>query len=374
MSIKKESLDQVPLFELLFSLNWEDPRLDLQALQIQSGDRVFAITSGCCNILEFLLHDPSVIYAVDINPTQTYLMELKIQAIRHLPYQEFLNFLGISPSENRPALFEQFKQGLSEDCRLYWEKHPVIIRNGVFFSGRFEKLVEKAGRMIRFLQGSQRVRTFFDLKDMHVQKDFFRSSWNTRRVKLIFNLLFNKRTLAKRGLSADYFHFDDGSTSFAQNFYNRYVNAVRDIPVYNNYFLSLYIQGKYNSMNELPECYKEMNYDIIKKNVDKIQLYTSDAQQWFDTMESRSIDCFALSNICELMSLNDTTVLFNAVFRTSKHNARIIFRNLIVPREVPEVLRNSIIKNESLSKELLKQDRSFVYAKVNAYQITHETE
>ena len=37
--------------------------------------------------------------------------------------------------------------------------------------------------------------------------------------------------LARRGLVADYFHFDDGSKSFAESFYNRSKKAFRDIPV-----------------------------------------------------------------------------------------------------------------------------------------------
>ena len=108
MSDKSKTIDQVPLFKLLFTLNWEDPRLDQKALQIQAGDSVFGITSGCCNILEFLLFDPSVIYAVDINPTQSYSMELKIEAIRELNYKEFIQFLGVEQAANRLELFQKF--------------------------------------------------------------------------------------------------------------------------------------------------------------------------------------------------------------------------------------------------------------------------
>ena len=68
----------------------------------------------------------------------------------------------------------------------------------------------------------------------------------------MFNILFNKRMLAKRGLVADYFHFDDGSKSFAESFYNRSKKAFRNLPVKGNYFLSLYLLGKYSNHNEVP--------------------------------------------------------------------------------------------------------------------------
>ena len=370
MSDKRENLNQVQLFKLLFTLNWEDPKLDQQALRIQSGDRVFGITSGCCNILEFLLYDPSVIFAVDINPTQSYLMELKIQAFRNFDHNEFIQFIGIENARNRVELYkDRIAEHLTEDAQQYWQGNLNAIAKGIYFQGRFERFVNIAGKAIRILQGNKRVKKLFKIKDSQEQKAFFDDTWNTRRMKLIFNLMFNKRTLAKKGLNADYFHFDDDSTSFAESFFNRYKKAVRNIPVYNNYFLSLYLQGKYNSTDEMPDCYKKENFETIKARVDRIKIYTKDAQQWFNQMEDESIDCFALSNIAELMSLEETEILFREVLRTASQEARIIFRNLMIPREIPESLTDQIILNKDLSKELLATDRSFVYSKVNAYQI-----
>jgi len=369
MPDKSKTIDQVPLFQLLFSLNWEDPRLDQKALQIQAGESVFGITSGCCNILEFLLYDPSVVYAVDINPTQSYLMELKIEAIRNLSHKQFIQFFGIEKASNSFELYQKFEKHLSKEAQHYWNTNKASIVKGIYFQGRFEKFVNIAGKAVRFLQGKKRVEKLFKIKDDAAQRYFFDNSWNTKRMKLIFKLLFNKRTLAKKGLNADYFHFDDDSKSFTESFFNRYKKAVRNIPVYNNYFLSLYLQGKYNSMDEIPECYKEENFQVIKQRIDRIKLFTQDAQQWFNQMGDESINCFALSNISELMSTDETEVLFKAVLRTASPEARVIFRNLMVPREVPENLQNHIVLNKALSKELIQNDRSFVYSKVHAYRI-----
>ena len=175
--------------------------------------------------------------------------------------------------------------------------------------------------------------------------------------------------LARRGLVADYFHFDDGSKSFAESFYNRSKKAFRDIPIKGNYFLSLYLMGKYRNENEMPAYLKKDNYEIIKSRIDRIRFSTAEAQAWLDDMPDESIDCFALSNICELMSEKDTRRLFTLVSRTGSKNARVIFRNLMIPRDVPEDLRNIIVKDEMLSREIQFNDRSFVYGKVAAYKI-----
>src|SRR6478609_9157719 len=102
--MKKEQ-DQVPLSKLVFTHNWEDPESDHAALQIKRNDAVVAITSGGCNVLGFLLFDPQVIYSIDINPAQSYLLELKIAAMKALDFEEFISFAGLKNYEHRLNLY-----------------------------------------------------------------------------------------------------------------------------------------------------------------------------------------------------------------------------------------------------------------------------
>src|ERR1035438_10868481 len=86
---------QVELSNLLFGMSWEDPSSDRRALAIQPGETLLTVTSGACNTLTLLLEDPGKVYAVDINPSQSYLLELKCAAVRHLDYNELRAFLDI---------------------------------------------------------------------------------------------------------------------------------------------------------------------------------------------------------------------------------------------------------------------------------------
>ena len=114
---------------------------------------------------------------------------------------------------------------------------------------------------------------------------------------------------------------------------------------------------------------KPENFDVIKRNINKLIQVSADCKYWLEQQPDNKFDAFALSNICELMDENDTHKLFKEVIRTAKPGAKIIFRNLMIPREVPENLRSIIVKNELLSKELQQSDRSFVYGKVAAYSV-----
>lgn len=365
----KKQQEQVQLFKLVFTHNWEDPESDHAALRIKSNDVVQAITSGGCNVLGFLLYDPKGIYCVDINAAQSYLLELKIAAIRSFEYKEFIAFSGIKDCNNRPELYHKVRQFLSSDAAAYWDGQSKIISQGFIMNGKYERFIKMAGKFLMLLQGKKKVLSLFGDKTMHEQAVYFDEVWNTKRFKYIFKILFNKRVLARRGLVADYFTFDDGSKSFSDSFYNRSKKGFRDIPIKSNYFLSLYLLGRYSNPNEVPAYLKEENYDTIKLRVDRITIITGEAQQWIDTMPDQSIDCFALSNICELMSEQETLALFTAVARTAKSDARVIFRNLMIPREVPLSLQSSIKKDELLSRQLYDNDRSFVYGKVAAYNV-----
>ena len=361
--------DQVQLSKLVFTHNWEDPISDYEALKIKSQDEILAITSGGCNVLGFLQFDPKIIYSIDINAAQSYLLELKIAAIKTLNFDEFIKFSGLLNSKERLELFKKVELKLSEDALRFWKTRSKILENGFIMNGKYEGFVKFAGLFIKILQGKKRVSKLFAEKTQKQQEEYFDTVWDTKQFKYMFKLLFNKHMLAKRGLVADYFHFDDGSTSFAQSFYNRSKKAFRDLPIKGNYFLSLYLLGKYSSLKDVPDYLKREHFDTIKARIDRIKIITSDAQGWINTMEDKSIDCFSLSNICELMSEDETERLFSAVKRTARNNSRVIFRNLMIPREVPEKFKDTIIKDEPLSNNIYNNDRSFVYGKVAAYNI-----
>src|SRR5215203_6639719 len=68
---------------------WEDPRVDLQALQLNENSRILTISSGGCNALNYLIESPKSVTAVDLNRHHIYLLNLKNAALKFLPtYQD----------------------------------------------------------------------------------------------------------------------------------------------------------------------------------------------------------------------------------------------------------------------------------------------
>jgi S-adenosylmethionine-diacylglycerol 3-amino-3-carboxypropyl transferase len=175
--------------------------------------------------------------------------------------------------------------------------------------------------------------------------------------------------LANSGLSVDYFRFVDGASSFAESFFQISLRAFREIPIASNYFLAQYLLGRYLTPDAVPDFLRRENLAVIRNRLDRIKIITADAKRWLTDRPATSIDAFSLSNICELMSTEETELTFEQVARTAKPGARLCFRNLMVPREVPSSLASKIRLREECSRQLLKEDRSFVYSRVQAYVV-----
>jgi len=361
-----EHRGQVELHKLIYTANWEDPESDRLALRIRPGETLMTITSGACNTLGFLVQDPAVIYTVDINPAQAYQLELKMAAMRSLEYREFVQFLGLVPASDRLRTYSSLRSSLSPKAAKFWDARRNILRKGFLLRGGYETFVKLVGRYIRLGHGRKRVDGLLGANDPKEQGAFYDRFWEIRRTLWVFRLFYNKNVLARMGLEADYFRFDDGSRSFAESFQKKFRKVAHDVPVRGNYFVHLYLKGHYRSLDEVPDYLREDRYGTIRSRLDRIRILTADAKRWLAEQPPASVDCFALSNICELMNLEDTAFTFEQVARTARPGARMSFRNLMIPRTVPAQLESVIRRDPELSARLIREDRSFVYSRVDA--------
>ena len=85
------------LDQVRYSLVWEDSRTLHAALAIGPADHVLVVTSAGCNVLNALLAGPRQVTAIDLNPVQNALLQLKCHLIAHHE-PEALRALSLPPS------------------------------------------------------------------------------------------------------------------------------------------------------------------------------------------------------------------------------------------------------------------------------------
>ncbi|KAL8691537.1 MAG: hypothetical protein Q9218_003261 [Villophora microphyllina] len=111
--------------DYLYAFTWEDPRVDQRLLQIDDNDTILCLTSGGDNLLEYLVSArPRRIHAVDLNPNQNHLLELKIAAFQALPYADVWKMFG---EGHHPAfrnlLLNRLSPHMSSQAFQFWVKN-----------------------------------------------------------------------------------------------------------------------------------------------------------------------------------------------------------------------------------------------------------
>ncbi|KAI2641040.1 hypothetical protein GGS21DRAFT_502767, partial [Xylaria nigripes] len=125
--------------EYIYAFTWEDSRVDERLLDLKSDDVVLAISSAGDNILSYALRSPAKIYAVDLNPSQNHLLELKVAAYQSLGYEDFWKIFGEGKHPDfRSLLVSKMSPHLSSRAFQYWlSNHRIFTKRpgGLYDTG-----------------------------------------------------------------------------------------------------------------------------------------------------------------------------------------------------------------------------------------------
>ncbi|KAL8811401.1 MAG: hypothetical protein Q9200_001835 [Gallowayella weberi] len=150
--------------DYLYSFTWEDPRVDQRILQINDSDTILCLTSGGDNLLEYLVTaNPKRIHAVDLNPNQNHLLELKVAAFQTLPYPDVWRMFGEGYHPDfRKLLIEKLSPQMSSQAFQFWVKNTGRFTSSTSFydyggSGHAIKLVRRLSWLFGLRQQIQRL-------------------------------------------------------------------------------------------------------------------------------------------------------------------------------------------------------------------------
>jgi len=359
--IKKETIR--------YSQCWEDTNIVLSALDVNSEDVVLSIGSGGCNSFSIISKNPAKLFIVDSNNAQIELINLKFCAIKTLNYNNLLEFLGVTKSTERLYIYKNIENNLPESTILFWTKNQDIINKGVIHSGKFEKYLNFFRKFILpLIQPTKNLNFILNCEDKNQQLNFYNSKWNNLRWKIIFKLFFGKRIMKKRGRSEVMFDYEE-NTSSGEIFFRRFEKGLKSGNIFKNEYLEYILKGNY--FRNLPFYLNEENLNIIKENItDKnIKIIENNLFGFLEKMPNNSISKFNLSDIFEALSVEFSEKLFSEILRVAKNNARIIFWNNLVYRDIPENIKTNFILNKTLINKMNEKDKIFFYEKFYIYEI-----
>lgn len=322
---------------LVYNTCWEDPRLDRVALHIQPHDTILVITSAGCNALDYVLLNPQHVYAVDMNPRQNALLELKMAGIRRLDFDTFFQIFGEGRCPKIEDIYHsRLRRDLSPFARRYWDKY--IKR---FFGGKrsfyFRGTAGAFARVMNtYINKVARVRPWVDrilnAKTLEEQRAIYEEHLKDQVWTPLLRFLLNRDAMlslvgvprAQREQIESQYH---GNVA---RYVHDCVEAVfAQLPLSDNYFWRVYITGSY-TRDCCPEYLKEDNFYRLKEGlVDRISTHTNTVEG-FLVENDVSISRYVLLDHMDWLSGRFFPLLedeWQAIFDRAAPGARAIWRS-----------------------------------------------
>lgn len=368
---------------LVYAQIWEDPEIDLEALQLGPGKRMITIASGGCNALSYLTADPHQIIAVDLNPAHVALVNLKIAGVRHAPhYHAFYRFFGDGAQRDNPRFYDRYlRPHLDRDSRDYWDWRDPLWRRRI---GAYSRNIYRHGLLGMFITAGHaaarslgvRLKDILHARDRAEQQKFFDEkiapmfdAWVVKWISGFKASLF--------GLGIPPAQYDalarEGGGDMAVVLKRRLEKLLCDFPLSENYFawqaLTLGYAG--GDGGPLPPYLQQRHFAALRQRIDRLTIENASYIDRLGQEPDRSLDGYVLLDAQDWMSDAQLNALWSEITRTAAPGARVIFRTADGPSLLPGRVRPEILDRwryeEAQSQELHRRDRSAIYGGFHLY-------
>jgi S-adenosylmethionine-diacylglycerol 3-amino-3-carboxypropyl transferase len=377
------------LFTLMFqgfvyNQIWEDPDVDLEALDLKPQHRLITIASGGCNVLNYLAADPAAIIAVDLNANHIALTRLKLSALENLPtYEEFFRFFGqANDKANREAYDAILSDRLDGETRRYWEKHiPLhgrrinmfarnLYRYGLLgrFIGILHVLAKLHGKKLEHILNARTPAEQRAAYDRLIAPLF-----NYKSIKLLSKSPVSLYALGIPPAQYDELVADTNGNAIAV-LRERVERLACDFPIRDNYFAWQAFGRGYDvaGREAVPAYLRRDVYDVIKTRTHKVQVHHASLTDFLSRQPAGSLHRYVLLDAQDWMNAGQITALWAEIDRTADaRDARVIFRTAgsvsPLPRKLPAELLAPWQYMEEASLAFHAKDRSSIYGGFHVY-------
>ena len=343
--------DAVYSRSLLYNTCWEDPALDRLALRLGPDDTLMMITSAGCNALDYALLAPRRIHAVDANPRQNALLELKQAGIRHLDFDDFFMLFGEGRHPGIKDLYHaRLRTDLTSFAQQYWDARLNWFsgrgwRNSFYFhglSGLVARIVRQCIGMSRALR--QAFEALLSVTDLDQQQHIYDTEVEPRLWNSAMRWAISRRsTMSLLGVPYPQARaVEDSHADGISGFIRSCIRTVfRDLPLWNNYFWTVYLRGHY-TRDCCPEYLKEDNFLALKGGlVDRVIPHTTLVTDFLKRGDA-PISRFILLDHMDWMAHYFPAALdeeWQALVARAAPDSRILFRSASVEPTFLEAVR-----------------------------------
>ncbi len=366
---------------LVYAQIWEDPVVDLEALQLGPDTHLVTIASGGCNVLSYLTANPARITAVDLNTAHIALNRLKLAAAKRLPdHDSFYRFFGdADQAENVGAYTQHVAPHLDETSRRYWEGRDLIGRRRI---GGFARNFYRRGLLGNFIDVAHLLAKLYGVDPRLLLK-----AGSIEEQRVIFDAHFapmfdrrfirwltsNPASLFGLGIPPAQYEVLAGGKDMALVLRERLEKLACDFDIGSNYFAWQAFGKGYGKAPgaSVPPYLEPANYSAVVDRVDRVDVRHANFVDFLQENGNASLDRYVLLDAQDWMTDAQLTTLWSEITRTAKPGARVLFRTAaeptLLPGRVPEAILDRWHYEEAASLDFTRRDRSSIYGGVHLY-------
>ncbi len=339
---------------LSFSSSNEDGRSELRALSGPT-EKLVCLTGSGTRPLDMLLSDANQVIALDLNPMQNALLELKIAAFQSLDYDALLAFLGLVKTDDRMALYAQVRRSLRPEMQAHWDQNLREIGRGIWYMGLWEKVLRIGAKGVRMLRGKA-VPALFNARDVAEQKAIWDQQfddWVWRSsIRTLGRPWFWTRVIGEPGGA-----FLPGPEAVEQRLAGCFSRAAGQFLFRESDFASLVLRGTNVSPLAVPLHLKPKNFERIRTRLSDLRIVTGGLGDLAD-LRINQVDAFSLSDFGSYCDDVSYSKMWAGVIGAAAPNARFcerVFMNDLAPPD------ERIRLDHDLSDHLTTHDRAIIY-------------
>jgi S-adenosylmethionine-diacylglycerol 3-amino-3-carboxypropyl transferase len=370
---------------LVYPQIWEDPVVDMAAMEIKPHHHVVTIASGGCNVLSYLAASPARITAVDLNRTHVALTRLKLAGLTALPgWEDFYRFFGEADDRQNTRDYRRYLRPVIDgDTRKYWEgrgwtgkKRVKNFQSNIYRKGLLGRFIG-LGHVMARLYGCD-LGALLACRSIEQQRAFFEAEIAPLfRKPLVKWLTDQKVSLYGLGIPPAQYEALAGGGRMADVLHARLERLTCGFPLRENYFTWQAFGRGYapGGSGPLPPYLSEANFALLRANAGRVSVNQISMTDALEAMPPRSVDRFVLLDAQDWMTDLQLNALWRAISRAATDDARVIFRtagtDTILPGRVDGEVLHRWHYLEARSRELGARDRSSIYGGFHIYEHTH---
>ncbi|KAB3533474.1 DUF3419 family protein [Alkaliphilus pronyensis] len=332
----------------------EDSLTEIKALDISKSDNVLCITGSGGRVLNLLTQAPQKIVAIDFNPIQNWLLELKIAAIKNLSYYDYRRFIGLDSCSERKEIFYSLRNDLSKDSYSYWEKNIRIVSRGVIYQGHFEKKCKFFSDLLKEAMGDK-VDKILSFDDLDAQKEFYKKQWDNSLWQNNINFSVTK------AIDPAFYLYVNEEYNFAEYLFNILDKGLKRHLAKENHFLCLLLDGSYSRATKLPLYLQRESFQLMKSNLWRVEIITENVVNYLKGCGENYFNKFSLSDVTGYLSDDNSNSLYKYLINSAADNSRLCGRSLLAKREIPLEYSKNIKRDNEIEEQLEKLDLTIAY-------------